>query len=71
LTTTTTTVYLRLHGEERLYASAYSEEQLERYAFMVQDWLQDGKQVWVFFNNTMYGSAVLDSKKLQEMVARL
>jgi uncharacterized protein YecE (DUF72 family) len=70
-TTTSNTVYLRLHGEERLYASAYSEEQLERYAFMVQDWLQDGKQVWVFFNNTMYGSAVLDSKKLQEMVARL
>jgi uncharacterized protein YecE (DUF72 family) len=70
-TTTTDTVYLRLHGEERLYASAYSDEQLERYAFMVQDWLQDGREVWVFFNNTMFGSAVFDSQKLRKLVESL
>lgn len=70
-TTTTDTAYLRLHGDERLYASAYSEEQLERYAYMVQDWLQDGREVWVFFNNTMFGNAVTDAQKLRELVGNL
>ncbi len=67
-TTTTDTVYLRLHGDERLYFSAYTDEQLERYAFMVHDWLLDGKEVWVFFNNTIVGNAVLNADKLRERV---
>lgn len=67
-TTTNETVYLRLHGDERLYASSYSEERLERYAFMIHDWLLDGKEVWVFFNNTMYGSAIQNARTLQELL---
>lgn len=67
-TTTTNTVYLRLHGEEKLYTSAYTDEQLERYAFMVHDWLLDGKQVWVFFNNTILGNAVLNAERLRDLV---
>ncbi len=68
-TTTTDTVYLRLHGDEKLYASAYTDEQLERYAYMVHDWLLDGKQVWVFFNNTILGNAVFNADKLRELVS--
>ena len=64
-------MYLRLHGDERLYASSYSDEKLERYDYMINDWLLDGKQVWMFFNNTMYGSAILDSKRMQEMMLNL
>ena len=70
-TATNETVYLRLHGDERLYASSYSDEKLERYGFMINDWLLDGKQVWMFFNNTMYGSAIQDSKRLQEIIGNL
>ncbi|WP_347158184.1 DUF72 domain-containing protein [Pontibacter chitinilyticus] len=70
-TTTTDTVYLRLHGDEKMYASAYPEEQLERYAFMVHDWLLDGKEVWVYFNNTITGNAVLDAQKLRELVENM
>ena len=69
--TTTNTAYLRLHGDEKLYASAYGDEKLERYAYMVKDWLEDGKEVWVFFNNTIIGNAVLDADKLKEMVRNL
>ena len=69
--TTTDTVYLRLHGDEKLYSSAYPDERLERYAFMVKDWLLDGKEVWVFFNNTIVGNAVHDARKLRQMVADL
>ncbi|WP_026463273.1 DUF72 domain-containing protein [Adhaeribacter aquaticus] len=69
--TTTEKVYLRLHGEERLYSGPYSDEALERYAFMVNDWLLDGKEVWVYFNNTMFGSAVQNAKTLQQFVNNL
>jgi len=69
--TTTNTAYLRLHGDEKLYASAYPDEKLERYAYMVKDWLEDGKEVWVFFNNTIVGNAVLDANKLKDMIVNL
>ncbi|HEY4651293.1 MAG TPA: DUF72 domain-containing protein [Pontibacter sp.] len=69
--TTTNTAYLRLHGDEKMYTSAYSDEKLEHYAYMVKDWLEDGKQVWVFFNNTILGNAVTDARKLHELVREL
>ncbi|MBB6611674.1 DUF72 domain-containing protein [Pontibacter sp. Tf4] len=69
--TTTNTAYLRLHGDEKMYRSAYPDEKLERYAYMVKDWLEDGKEVWVFFNNTILGNAVTDARKLKDMVRNL
>ncbi|MFD2244748.1 DUF72 domain-containing protein [Pontibacter ruber] len=69
--TTTDTAYLRLHGDERMYSSAYSDEKLERYAYMIKDWLEDGKEVWVFFNNTIQGNAVTDADKLRSMILEL
>ncbi len=69
--TTTDTVYIRLHGDEKLYASAYADEKLERYAFMVKDWLEDGKKIWVFFNNTILGNAVTDADKLRSMIENI
>ncbi|WP_299824773.1 DUF72 domain-containing protein [uncultured Pontibacter sp.] len=68
---TTGTIYLRLHGDEKMYTSSYSDEKLERYAFMVKDWLEDGKQVWIFFNNTVLGNAVTDSQRLKRMLTDL
>jgi len=70
-TTTNEIVYLRLHGDERLYSSLYSDERLEQYAFMINDWLLDGKEVWVFFNNTMFGSAIQNAKTLQELLQNM
>ncbi len=68
---TTDTIYLRLHGDEKLYTSAYSDEKLEQYAFMVKDWIEAGKQVWVFFNNTVLGNAVTDANRLKQMLQSL
>ena len=68
-TTTSDTVYLRLHGDEKLYDSNYSDENLEKYAWMIKDWLEEGKDVWMFFNNTMRAQAIEDSGKLSGMLA--
>ena len=69
--TTNEKVYLRLHGEERLYSGPYSDEALERYAYMINDWLLDGKEVWVYFNNTMFGSAVKNAQSLQQIMQNI
>lgn len=65
-TVTADFVYLRFHGAERLYASAYSEEQLAHYARLTGDWLKEGKTVWAFFNNTMEGHAVANAEWFRE-----
>lgn len=70
-TTTADQVYLRLHGEEKLYSGPYSDEALERFSFMIHDWLLDEKEVWVFFNNTIGGAATRDAKKLQKLLATM
>ena len=69
--TTSDTVYLRLHGEERLYSGPYSDDALERYAYMINDWLLDEKEVWVFFNNTIGGAATTDATRLQKIIENL
>lgn len=69
--TTSDTVYVRLHGDEKLYDSNYSDEQLEQYAYLIRDWLEQGKDVWFFFNNTMHAQAVVDSAKLNALLANM
>lgn len=70
-TVTADQVYLRLHGEERLYSGPYSDDALERFAYMINDWLLDEKEVWVFFNNTIGGAATTDAARLQKMLENL
>jgi uncharacterized protein YecE (DUF72 family) len=67
-TVTSGTVYVRLHGEAKLYDSNYSEKSLEKYAHLIRYWLEEGKDVWFFFNNTMHAQAVGDSEKLRGML---
>ena len=38
---------------------------------MIKDWLADGKDIRVFFNNTMRGQAIGDSQRLREMIRNL
>lgn len=65
---TTDLVYLRFHGRERLYASNYEESDLHIYAEKVVSWLNEGKEVWVFFNNDYHGFAVKNAERLRELV---
>jgi len=65
---TTDFVYLRFHGREQLYASDYNEYDLRQYAGKIAGWLNDGKKVWVFFNNDYFGFAVKNAEKLIEII---
>ncbi|NCD68338.1 DUF72 domain-containing protein [Mucilaginibacter agri] len=45
-------IYLRFHGPEGNYKGSYSEDLLYEYATYIQDWLQENKNVYCYFNNT-------------------
>ncbi|WP_033432567.1 DUF72 domain-containing protein [Saccharothrix syringae] len=49
-------VYARLHGDQELYASAYSDAALDRWAERVREWART-RDVYVYFDNTMRGAA--------------
>ncbi|MCX6254307.1 MAG: DUF72 domain-containing protein [Bacteroidia bacterium] len=67
-TVTADFVYLRFHGQEQLYASDYSEADLKLYAGKIISWLDEDKEVWVFFNNDFHGFAINNAVKLRGMV---
>lgn len=61
---TASNVYLRLHGPEQLYASAYNDAQLEQLALKIAAWRQQGCRVWAYFNNDIHGYAPVDALRL-------
>jgi uncharacterized protein YecE (DUF72 family) len=64
---TTDLVYVRLHGHERTYASAYTEAQLETWAVRIEGWLAQDRQVHVYFDNTASGHAPANALHLMEL----
>ena len=59
-------VYVRLHGDEELYASGYSDEALDRWAEKVRGWDADGLDVLVYFDNDARVHAPFDAIALQD-----
>ena len=60
-------VYLRFHGPEPGYRGSYTDSHLAEYASYINEWLDDGKTVYAYFNNTL-GDAVGDLVRLRGMV---
>jgi uncharacterized protein YecE (DUF72 family) len=56
-------VYIRLHGEEELYASGYTNEALDRWAEKIRDW-HARCDVYVYFDNDIKVKAPGDAMKL-------
>lgn len=61
-------VYVRLHGHTRTYASAYSSPHLRRWARRTRRWLDEGRDVHVYFDNDREGAAPRDALRLLEQV---
>lgn len=57
-------VYVRLHGHATTYVSAYAPRTLARWADRVTAWRDDGRDVYVFFDNTDAGQAPRDARAL-------
>jgi uncharacterized protein YecE (DUF72 family) len=61
-------VYIRLHGSEAKYGSCYSEDELSWWAEQVLGYLQEGKDVYAYFNNDACGYAVHNALRLKQLV---
>lgn len=58
---------LRFHGPDGNYRGTYTDDFLYENAGYIRDWISEGKQVYVYFNNTM-GEAVSNLQSLNRYV---
>jgi uncharacterized protein YecE (DUF72 family) len=57
-------VYVRLHGDIRIYVSGYSDRALTSWARRIRDWDKDGRDVYVYFDNDVKVKAPFDALSL-------
>lgn len=58
-------IYVRLHGSKKLYASEYSEGELQTWAEKIKAW---GKDTYLYFDNDFSGYAVKNARRLKEIL---
>ncbi|WP_297660434.1 DUF72 domain-containing protein [Pseudonocardia sp.] len=63
-------VYVRLHGQDELYASGYTPAALDAWAERVQAWRDDGMDAYVYFDNDMKVHAPYDAIALAERLCQ-
>ncbi|EOM77046.1 DUF72 domain-containing protein [Rhodococcus rhodnii] len=61
-------VYVRLHGDEELYASGYTDSALREWAGRIGAWTEAGLDVFAYFDNDMKGYAPHDAQRLAELL---
>jgi uncharacterized protein YecE (DUF72 family) len=59
-------VYVRLHGSTQLYASRYSDAELDDWAGRVVQWQHEKRDVYVYFDNDARVHAPRDALRLRE-----
>lgn len=59
-------VYVRLHGAEELYSSGYTAEALDSWTRDIAAWMQNGRDVYVYFDNDMKVRAPFDAMSLAD-----
>ena len=57
-------VYVRLHGDVEIYTSGYSSRALASWARRIRRWDQDGRDVYVYFDNDVKVRAPYDARAL-------
>jgi uncharacterized protein YecE (DUF72 family) len=61
-------VYLRRHGAGGSYASNYSPGALKKDARRIKGYIQDGKEVFIYFNNDASGYAPQNARELMRLL---
>jgi len=57
-------VYVRLHGDVKIYTSGYSDRALASWARRIREWDRDGRDVYVYFDNDVKVKAPFDALNL-------
>lgn len=61
-------VYLRFHGTSGKYGGSYSARELDGWAKRIQDWLNQGLDVYAYFNNDEEGKAIVNGLELAKRI---
>ena len=61
-------VYVRRHGTRRRYGGSYADRMLRADAARVQQWTDDGREVYVYFNNDGRAAAVRNARRLATLL---
>jgi uncharacterized protein YecE (DUF72 family) len=61
-------VYVRLHGSRELYASGYTDSELDGWARRIAGWRAEGLDVHVYFDNDAKVHAPFDAMRLAQRV---
>ena len=63
---TTDLMYVRLHGHDQLYASGYSDRELDEWAAKINSWTEHGCDVYVYCDNDAKVRAPYDAMGLMD-----
>ena len=63
---TTDLMYVRLHGHDQLYASGYSDRELDEWATKINSWTERGCDVYVYCDNDAKVRAPYDAMGLMD-----
>jgi uncharacterized protein YecE (DUF72 family) len=64
--TTSDFVYVRLHGDIKIYVSGYTDRALEHWAGRIRGWHAARKQIYVYFDNDVKVRAPFDALNLMK-----
>jgi uncharacterized protein YecE (DUF72 family) len=62
-------IYIRFHGPSALYASSYSDKELQAWAAKINTWKQS-YDCYAYFNNDMSGYAIENARTLQDFIGQ-
>lgn len=62
-------VYLRRHGRGGSYAGCYSHEELLADAGRIRKYLEEGRDVYIYFNNDAEGYAPENARELEQLLS--
>ena len=58
--------YMRFHGPKELFASSYTDSEIETWAHYINGIAKKTQRVYIYFNNDYNGYAIGNAKKLRE-----
>jgi uncharacterized protein YecE (DUF72 family) len=63
-------VYIRRHGDNGSYATNYTPEQLKKDAKRIKEYIKQGKDVYIYFNNDAFGYAPKNALELKALLEK-
>jgi uncharacterized protein YecE (DUF72 family) len=63
-------VYVRLHGPGGKYQGSYSRKVLQQWVASIHGWTEEGKDVYVYFDNDQEGYAAANAESLKKLCDR-